>query len=90
MLLDLDLPDRDGETVLDDLALDERTRDVPVVAVSSAAGEATVTRLLARGVRAYLTKPLDLGDVLRAVLAVSGAGPVGHEVGTEVPGTSGA
>lgn len=90
VLLDLNLPDRDGETVLDDLALDDRTRDVPVVIVSSAADEATVKRLLARGVRAYLTKPLDLGDVLRTVLAVSGAGPVGHEVGTEVPGTSAA
>jgi len=67
VLLDLNLPDQHGSTVLAALQQDAATRDVPVVVVSSDALPATADRLLAAGARAFLTKPLDLRE-LRAVV----------------------
>jgi len=67
VLLDLHLPDITGEEVLDELAADHQTAQIPVIVVSAAASKGRVERLRERGVSAYLTKPIDLGDLLAAV-----------------------
>ena len=46
---------------------DARTRDIPVVILSADATPARVTRLLAEGAAAYLTKPLDVPEFLALV-----------------------
>ena len=60
ILLDLNLPDMNGQEVLQRLRLDRRTRDIPVVAVSADAMPASVRRSRALGFVDYWTKPLDL------------------------------
>jgi signal transduction histidine kinase/ActR/RegA family two-component response regulator len=65
ILLDLDLPDVDGEEVLGRLRLDRQTSEIPVVVVTADVAAGRRTRLLAQGARGYLTKPLDV----RAFLA---------------------
>ena len=60
ILLDLNLPDMNGQEVLQRLSLDRRTRDIPVVAVSADAMPANVRRGRALGFVDYWTKPLDL------------------------------
>jgi NO-binding membrane sensor protein with MHYT domain/nitrogen-specific signal transduction histidine kinase/ActR/RegA family two-component response regulator len=60
ILLDLHLPDLPGEAVLAQLRQDARCRDIPVVVLSADATPGQIERLTAAGVRAYLTKPLDL------------------------------
>jgi PAS domain S-box-containing protein len=64
IILDLHLPDLPGEAVLARLRDDVRTRAIPVVILSADATPGQVTRLLAQGARAYLTKPLDLNELL--------------------------
>lgn len=64
ILLDLHLPDLNGEEVLRRLAADRRTRDTPVVVVSADATRGTIERLSRAGAAAYLTKPLDVGEFL--------------------------
>jgi len=64
ILLDLHLPDLDGEEVLRRLAADRRTRDTPVIVVSADATASTMARLASAGAAAYLTKPLDVGEFL--------------------------
>ena len=64
IILDLHLPDLPGEDVLARLRDDARTRAVPVVILSADVTPGQVTRLLAQGARAYLTKPLDLNELL--------------------------
>ena len=67
ILLDLHLPDLTGEQVLEELAKHERTSGVPVVVVSAAASKARIEVIKQRGIAAYLTKPIDLVELLAVV-----------------------
>jgi len=60
ILLDLHLPDLPGWEVLARLQASAATRDIPVVVVSADATPQQIKRLMEAGVRAYLTKPLDV------------------------------
>jgi PAS domain S-box-containing protein len=73
ILLDLHLPDLHGSEVMQQLRVDERTRDIPIVIVSADATEAQRRRSLARGARAFVTKPIDV-DELVAILDETLAG----------------
>jgi signal transduction histidine kinase len=67
ILLDLHLPDIDGDEVLARLREDERTRDIPVVILSADATERSRAPLLDDGASAYLTKPIGVRDLLEVV-----------------------
>jgi PAS domain S-box-containing protein len=64
VLLDLHLPDMPGEEVLRRLRTDPRTADIPVVILSADARPSLIKRLLGSGARAFLTKPLDVAELL--------------------------
>jgi CheY-like chemotaxis protein/anti-sigma regulatory factor (Ser/Thr protein kinase) len=65
ILLDLGLPDLRGEEVLRRLREDPRTGHIPVVVISAEASAGQVERLLAAGARGYLTKPIDVRELLK-------------------------
>ena len=69
VLLDIQLPGMDGFEVLSRLRADERTRQIPVIAVSANAMPSDIEAAQAAGFAGYLTKPLDLGLLLRSVQA---------------------
>jgi PAS domain S-box-containing protein len=64
VLLDLHLPDMPGQEVLRRLQAEPRTADVPVVILSADARPSLINELLGQGVRAFLTKPLDVKELL--------------------------
>lgn len=64
VLLDLHLPDMRGDEVLRALRLDPATRDVPVVIVTADATPGVRQRLVGLGADGFLTKPVDVNDVL--------------------------
>jgi CheY-like chemotaxis protein len=64
VLLDLNLPGRNGIEILQALKADPRLRDVPVVLLSTSNLESDVNRALAYGAESYLSKPARL-DVLQ-------------------------
>jgi CheY-like chemotaxis protein len=72
ILLDLHLPDMPGQEVFRRLRAEPRTAAVPVVVLSADARPALVDQLLAQGVRAFLTKPLDVKELLELLDAVAG------------------
>jgi signal transduction histidine kinase len=67
VLLDLHLPDIDGDEVLARLRADKRTRDIPVVVLSADATDHTPGPLLDAGAQAYLTKPIRVRELLDVV-----------------------
>jgi PAS domain S-box-containing protein len=67
ILLDVHLPDIDGDEVLRRLRAHPDTRDIPVVIVSAEATPSKIERFLEAGARAYLTKPLDAEQFLEVV-----------------------
>jgi CheY-like chemotaxis protein len=71
LLLDLHLPDMTGQEVLRRLRAEPRTARVPVVILSADARPSLIQELLDRGVRAFLTKPLDVRELLDLVDTVA-------------------
>jgi len=74
VLLDLHLPDMPGTELLDALQSDPRTADIPVVVVTADATPSQIERLRDIGVAAYLTKPIDIRDLLGVVESVTRIG----------------
>jgi signal transduction histidine kinase/CheY-like chemotaxis protein len=63
VLLDLHVPGLHGDEVLRRLRANPATAGIPVAILSAEASPAVIRHLRARGVIAYLTKPLDLAEV---------------------------
>lgn len=67
VLLDLHLPDINGDQVLAQLRHDPLTHAIPVVMLSADAFDGQIQRLLLAGASAYLTKPLDVRQLVDTV-----------------------
>ena len=72
VLLDLHLPDIDGDEVLRRLRAAPRTADIPVMVLSADATRDQVERLKRAGAAEYVTKPIDVPVFLRAVKSALG------------------
>ena len=69
ILMDLQLPGGSGFDLMQQLAQDERTRHVPVIAVTANAMESDVAAGRQAGFVDYITKPVELNRLLAAVQA---------------------
>lgn len=66
VLLDLKLPKIDGVEVLRRLRVDDRTRLLPVVVLTSSREEEDRVRCYSLGANSYVRKPVDFDEFLRA------------------------
>lgn len=70
ILLDLNLPRKDGREVLQELKVDPTLRTIPVVVLTSSDAEKDVIKSYDLGANCYITKPVDLdqfADVVRCI-----------------------
>jgi two-component system response regulator len=67
VLLDLKLPKLDGLGVLKRLRADERTRNLPVVVLTSSSQDADVIASYNLGANSYVRKPVEFGAFVEAV-----------------------
>ena len=67
ILLDLKLPKVDGLEVLKEIRSTEGLKPVPVVMLTSSKEEQDVVRSYALGVNAYVVKPVDFNEFVRAI-----------------------
>jgi two-component system cell cycle response regulator DivK len=67
VLMDIQLPDADGVDVLRRLRTDDRTADIPVLAVTAQAMHGDRERFLAAGFDGYVSKPVNIGELIGTV-----------------------
>ena len=67
ILLDLNLPQKDGRAVLAECKADPALRHIPVVILTSTQADAEVRRMYTLGTAAYFVKPNDLDEYLSLI-----------------------
>ncbi len=67
LLLDLDLPDMHGSEILKIIRSDEKLKELPVIIVSADATNERIGILLDLGANHYITKPIDINDLMKSI-----------------------
>jgi two-component system, chemotaxis family, response regulator Rcp1 len=70
ILLDLNLPKKDGREILAEIKADDNLRQIPVVILTSSDAEKDIAQSYALGANCYVTKPVDLKAFQTIVQAV--------------------
>ena len=70
VLLDLNLPRRDGREVLAEIKADPELRRIPVVVLTTSSSEEDVLRSYDLHANAYITKPVDFANFVKVVRQV--------------------
>jgi two-component system, chemotaxis family, response regulator Rcp1 len=71
ILLDLNLPGKDGREVLDDIKCDEDLKRIPVVILTTSQAEEDVMRAYGLHANAYMTKPVEFDRFVGVVRGIS-------------------
>ena len=67
ILLDLNLPRRDGREVLEEVKADPDLRHIPVIVLTTSQAEEDVLRSYQLHANAYVTKPVDFDHFIEAI-----------------------
>lgn len=67
ILLDLNLPRKDGREVLAEIKADEALRRIPVIVLSTSDADEDVVRAYKLRANSYISKPVQLSDYVRIV-----------------------
>ena len=67
ILLDLNLPRRDGREVLAEIKADPSLRHIPVVVLTTSAADEDILRSYQLHANAYVTKPVDFENFIKAI-----------------------
>jgi len=70
ILLDLNLPGKDGREVLTEIKADERLRHIPVVVLTSSQDEEDILRSYRLYANCYISKPIGFGEFVKVVQSI--------------------
>jgi len=70
ILLDLNLPMKDGREVLEEIKEDTELRRIPVVILTTSGAEDDILRTYNHYANCYITKPIDLQQFIKVVRAI--------------------
>src|SRR5664280_1012022 len=70
ILLDLNLPKKNGREVLAEIKTDERLRRIPVVVLTTSSAEQDILKTYDLHANCYITKPVDLDQFIGVVKAI--------------------
>lgn len=71
ILLDLNLPGKDGHDVLAEVRADPALQTIPVVILTTSADDSDVQRAYDGGANAFITKPTDLAGWLNVISTIN-------------------
>jgi chemotaxis family two-component system response regulator Rcp1 len=70
ILLDLNIPKKDGRTVLSEIKQDADLKDIPVVVLTTSEAESDILRSYQLHANCYITKPVDLGKFTTIIRSI--------------------
>ncbi len=70
ILLDLNMPRKDGREALREIKNDPRLRDIPIVVLTTSKAEEDVARTYNLGVNSYITKPVQFSALVEIMKAI--------------------
>jgi two-component system, chemotaxis family, response regulator Rcp1 len=70
VLLDLNLPRKDGREVLEEIKVDPKLRLIPVVVMTTSVAERDLVRTYDLHANAYVVKPIDLDQFVAVVRGI--------------------
>ena len=70
ILLDLNLPKKDGREVLEEIKADDRLKRIPVVILTTSQAEEDVLKTYQLHANCYVTKPVDLEQFIKVVKSI--------------------
>jgi two-component system, chemotaxis family, response regulator Rcp1 len=70
ILLDLNLPKKDGREVLAEIKSDENLKNIPVIVLTTSAAPEDVKKAYGNHANCYITKPVDLDQFLKVVQSI--------------------
>ena len=72
ILLDLNLPRKDGRAVLDEIKSDPKLAPIPVVILTTSSDERDVLQAYVHHANCYITKPVDFVQFMTVVKSIEG------------------
>ncbi len=70
VLLDLNLPKKDGKEVLDIIKKDENLKSIPVVVLTTSQSDEDINRCYYLHANSYMTKPVDFDEFIQTIRAL--------------------
>jgi len=70
ILLDLNLPKKDGREVLEEVKRDDQLQHIPIVILTTSQAERDIAESYRLRANAYVTKPVDLEQFLKVVQSI--------------------
>ncbi|MBD0301569.1 MAG: response regulator, partial [Tolypothrix sp. T3-bin4] len=70
VLLDLNLPRKDGREVLAEIKADEKLRRIPVVVLTTSQAEEDILKAYNLCANCYITKPVDFDQFVKIVQSI--------------------
>lgn len=71
LLLDLNMPRKDGREALKEIKADPNLRRIPVVALTTSKAEEDIMRTYDLGVNSYITKPVSFDGLISTIRDLS-------------------
>ncbi len=72
ILLDLNLPKRDGRELLGDISADQSLKDIPVVVLTTSQAEEDILRARDLNCHCYISKPVHIDQIMMIVKSLEG------------------
>jgi two-component system, chemotaxis family, response regulator Rcp1 len=70
ILLDLNLPKKDGREVLEDIKSDPELMMIPVIVLTTSSAERDIANTYAQHANCYITKPVDFNQFIKVVKSI--------------------
>jgi chemotaxis family two-component system response regulator Rcp1 len=70
ILLDLNLPKKDGREVLQEIKADDQLKRIPVVVLTTSEADEDILRSYDLSANCYITKPVDLNQFIRVIRSI--------------------